>query len=234
MYKAILFDMDGTLLHMDQDKMLSFYTKQLMSALAPLGADPELMMRAFYSGVKAMIINDGSRTNAEAYWDAFGRVLGEDVAPFKQAADAFYYDGYEKVRDYVWVNQFARQAIDEAKQKGIRVVLATSPVFPRVAQVKRLGWAGFSENEFEIITDYESESFCKPNPQYFLSVCERLGVKPEECLMVGNDSSDDMRGASAAGLDCFLVTDCLIETDKYIWDGERGTFEELLEKIKRL
>ena len=234
MYKAILFDMDGTLLHMDQDKLISTYTKLLMGALLPLGAKPDLLLNGFYSGVKAMITNDGTKTNADAFWCELGRLLGGDMAPYEKAADAFYYDGYEKIRELTWENPWARKAVDTAKQKGIRVALATNPVFPRVAQIKRLEWAGFEENNFEIITDYESESFCKPNPKYFLSVCERLGVAPEECLMVGNDASDDMKGASAAGLDCFLVTDCLIETDKYIWDGERGTFEELLEKIKRL
>ena len=85
-----------------------------------------------------------------------------------------------------------------------------------------------------MITDYSSDSFCKPNPKYYLSICERIGVRPEECLMVGNDESDDMMGASAAGLDCYLVTDCLIPSDKFTWTGKRGTFSQLVEYLESI
>ena len=56
-------------------------------------------------------------------------------------------------------------------------------------------------------------------------------MSPSECLMVGNDTYDDMKGASEAGLDCYLATDCLIENEIYLWQGERGSFSGLLKKF---
>ena len=52
--------------------------------------------------------------------------------------------------------------------------------------------------------------------------------------MIGNDESDDMMGASAVGMDCFLVTDYLITCDTYKWEGECGTFEQLIDKLTAL
>ena len=54
------------------------------------------------------------------------------------------------------------------------------------------------ENDFDIITSYESDSYCKPNPMYYKSICERLGVEAENCLMIGNDEREDGFAAKAA------------------------------------
>ena len=69
--------------------------------------------------------------------------------------------------------------------------------------------AGLVPEDFEIYTTYEASTFCKPNPAYYLEVARTLGVKPEECLMVGNDATEDM-AAREVGMDVFLLTDCLI------------------------
>ncbi|MBQ7836879.1 MAG: HAD family hydrolase [Clostridia bacterium] len=86
---------------------------------------------------------------------------------------------------------------------------------------------GLSENDFDLITSYDSDCYCKPNPKYYLSICERMGVDPEDCLMIGNDEREDAYAANAAGLDTYLVTDCLIPNDEYATDCRRGTFEEM-------
>ena len=234
MYKAILFDLDGTLLHMDQNVFLANYTKALIGSILHLGADASVVKVAFYKGVEAMIANDGSRSNHDAFWEAFIQVVGGDRQEYIDTSDAFYLDGYDAVRAFTAVNPNAKEAVRAARASGAKVILATNPVFPRMAQLKRLSWGGLEESDFDLITDYESDSFCKPNPKYYLSICEHIGVSPEECLMVGNDASDDMKGATAAGMDCFLVTDCLIEDEGYIWQGARGTFTELTEKLKLL
>ncbi len=234
MYKAVLFDLDGTLLHMDQNVFISNYTKALIGSILPLGGEHSSVKRGFFSGVDAMIANDGSRSNHDAFWDTFMQIVGGDRQAYIDTSDAFYLDGYDRTREFTAVNPFAKEAIAAARSRGAKVVLATNPVFPRIAQIKRLKWGGLDESDFALITDYQSDSFCKPNPKYYLSICERIGVSPKDCLMVGNDASDDMKGASEAGMDCFLVTDCLIEEDGYIWQGARGSFAELTQKLGML
>ena len=234
MYKAILFDMDGTLLSVDHNDFIKVYTTELMKVMLSVGSDVATLTKGFYAGVHAMRYNDGRRINADAYWQEFGRVVGGDIERYRSETDAFYTGAYHKVHDVVSINPDARRAVEAAKAKGMKVVVATSPLFPHIAQVTRLNWAGFEESEFEFVTHYESEIFCKPSPSYFISVCERLGLEPSECLMVGNDVSDDMIGANATGLCCFLVTDYLIESPDNVWQSDRGTMAELADIIENM
>lgn len=234
MYKAILFDMDGTLHFMNPKQFLGVYLKELMAAIAPLGLDPDVVMKGFSAGIRAMRTNDGTRTNGDAYWDTFCAIVGGDAEEYKRVMARFYETTFDKTRETIKQNPDARRALDVAKRRGARVVLATSPLFPHLAQVKRLNWGGFEESEFEFITDHDSDSFCKPNPAYFTSVCQRLGLDASECLMVGNDVSDDMRGAEAAGLGCYLVTDDLLEDENDVWQGARGSMAELAEFIENM
>ena len=92
---------------------------------------------------------------------------------------------------------------------GYRLILATNPVFPKVATLKRMEWAGLSACDFELITTYESSHFSKPALGYFKEILDRSGLRADECLMVGNDTSDDISCADL-GMDVFLVTDDLI------------------------
>ena len=63
---------------------------------------------------------------------------------------------------------------------------------------------------------------------------ETLGVKAEECLMVGNDVREDMV-AQELGMQVFLLTDCLINRDdKDITAYPHGGFDELFSFIKNL
>ena len=231
-YKAILFDMDGTLLPMEYSTFFKGYFKLILGALVPInGDDPKALYEGFMKGIRAMDAADGTRSNKETFWNVFGQYIKGNVEEYIPVADAFYYNGFEKMRECVGENPLAVTAVELARAHGRKVVLATNPVFPRHAQVARATWVGLSENDFDLITDYDSDSHTKPQKEYYLSICERIGVRPEECLMIGNDESDDMMGASAVGMDCFLVTDYLITCDTYKWEGERGTFEQLIDKL---
>ena len=61
--KAIFFDLDGTLLPMDQELFVKTYLKYLAVKMAPHGYESEKFMKAMWNGVGAMIKNDGSVTN---------------------------------------------------------------------------------------------------------------------------------------------------------------------------
>ena len=89
-------------------------------------------------------------------------------------------------------------------------------------------------SDFEFITTFENSYSCKPNPRYYLEVAEKLGLSPEECLMVGNDVRDDMI-AETVGMKVFLLTDCLINVKNVdISSYPQGSFKELVEYTKTL
>lgn len=232
--KAVLFDLDGTLLPMDQDEFINAYFQELSKVACDEDTDKKAFVGMVWASTKAMIENDGSRKNVEAFWESFEKAAGKDCTTLKEKCDGFYTKEFHNVNVVTKGNPLAKKAVQLAKGKDRKVVLATNPMFPMDGQRTRISWIGLTEDDFEFITSYESDSFCKPNPKYYISICERLGVKPEECLMVGNDEREDMYAASSIGMNCFLVTDFMIEDKEHHWNGERGTFEDLIHKLESL
>ena len=95
-------------------------------------------------------------------------------------------------------------------------------------------WAGLDQNDFELFTTYENSRFCKPNVKYYEDILEKLELKAEECLMIGNDVREDMVTKSL-GMKVFLLTDCLINKDcEDISVYPHGGFAELFEFIKTI
>ena len=233
-YDAILFDLDGTLLPMDMNVFMKEYFKNLCANLSYLGLDAKTLTDCVWAGTAAMVKNDGKRKNGEVFWKTFQSLVKTDLSEAKNTCDEFYTKDFNKVRAATGENPLAKTAVEAARKASPKVVLATNPFFPRVGQLTRISWIGLSEKDFDIITSYESDSYCKPNPMYYISICERLGVEAENCLMIGNDEREDGYAAKAAGLDTYLVTDCLIENEKYPCDCRRGTFSEMCDFLHSL
>lgn len=232
--KAIFFDLDGTLLPMEQSYFISQYFNKLAGFGATLGIDPEKLIDGTIAGTGAMIHNDGSKTNREAFWDAYFDFVGEKRADLEELLDAFYLDGFKELREHTFENPMALKMIEVARGNGRKVVLATNPVFPMQAQLERISWLGLKAEDFDLITSYDNSRYCKPNPEYYREICAKIGVEPENCLMFGNDESDDMKGASAAGMECYLITDHRIMSENFMWMGERGSFDQALKMMERI
>lgn len=233
-YQAILFDLDGTLLPMELEGFAKAYFGALARELAPFGLPAEVLVRAIWGGTKEMMKNDGSRLNADVFWEMFcalTKLRREEVEPL---CDRFYDEGFHLARAATQPNPLATEAVRIARGKADKVVLATNPLFPMQGQRTRMSWLGLTPDDFDLVTCYASDRFCKPNPAYFDDVCRRIGVEPAACLMIGNDEKEDMACAAAAGIDGWLVTDCLLPCPEAPWQGPRGSFAEMVEMLKSL
>ena len=234
MLKAVLFDLDGTLLPMDQDTFMKDYFGRLIRRLAPLGYTAEGFLAAMKAGIAAMVTNDGSRTNEEAYWDAYTAVSGKEILNHMPVFEEFYNEEFDEVAAVCGCNPQAAELVDALHAKGLRVILATNPLFPAIATHSRVRWIGLEPEDFELITTFENSRFAKPNLKYFEEIMEKQGLLPEECVMVGNDVAEDMV-ARHLGLKVFLMTDCLINkpgTD--IDQFPHGSFPELMDFVRGL
>ena len=231
---TVLFDLDGTLLPMDQETFIKAYFGGLARKMQPHGYDSKALVDAIRSGTQAMIANTGERMNEEVFWDVFNNVLGREIGDDSKYFDEFYENDFCKVRESCGYNSKAAESVLKIKAQGFRVALATNPFFPSTATEQRISWTGLAANEFELYTTYENSHFCKPNPDYYREVIEKLGVMPEECLMVGNDVGEDMI-AKKLGMKVFLITDCLINrNNEDISKYPHGTFDELDQFVKTL
>lgn len=229
---TILFDLDGTLLPMDQDLFTTTYFKDLAVKLAPLGYDPHSLAGNIWAGVAAMVKNDGSRTNEAAFWEAFSHIYGENARDDAPVFEEFYAKEFQKAQKVCGFAPQAGETVRRLKEMGYRVVLATNPIFPAVATRTRIRWTGLEPEDFEFITTYENSHYSKPNPRYFQEVLDRIGCTPEECLMVGNDVTED-GAAKKIGIDVFFLTDCLINQEGRDISGEpHGSWGALMAYIQ--
>ena len=231
---TVLFDLDGTLLPMDQEVFVKTYLSLLAKKLAPHGYDPDALVKGVWAGTGAMIKNTSGRTNETVFWETFCALLGADARKDEPLFRDFYENEFSQVRTVCGFSPKAAETIALVKRKGLRTALATNPLFPAIATENRARWAGLDPADFELITTYENSTCCKPNPDYYREVLARLGVTAEECLMVGNDVDEDMM-AQELGMLVFLLTPCMISrkhTD--IARYPHGGFEELLALIENL
>lgn len=232
--KVILFDLDGTLLPMDQDTFIKAYLGGMAKKLAPHGYDPEQLVKAVYAGMKAMTTNDGSCTNEDAFWMAFTGILGERVKEDLPIFDDYYLNEFQDVKNICGFLPEAAETVRALKEKGFRVALATTPMFPSIATESRIRWAGLLPEDFEIFTTYENYHFCKPSLNYYKEVIEKLGVEPEECLMVGNDVGEDMI-TEELGMKVFLLpADLINKVGKDISKYPQGDLNDLMKFVETL
>ncbi len=234
MTKAILFDLDGTLLPMDQEAFVRDYLGRMAAFLAPHGYDPQLLTKALWAGTGAMVKNDGKTRNEDVFWYVFNSILGRDAKQDLALFEEFYRTEFQKAKDSCGFNPAAVEAIRQIKAMGYRLILATNPLFPDIATQSRIRWAGLNPEDFELITTYENSQFCKPNPDYYREILGKIALDGSQCLMVGNDVGEDMI-AGTLGMKTFLLTDCLInKTAEDITQYPHGSFPELLHYIRSL
>ena len=232
--RAIFFDLDGTLLPLDQDAFVNTYFAALIKAIAQRGYSPHRIKQALLLSTQAMVTNKGKKTNEFALIDAMVSVLGERILQDLDLFDDFYDCEFEQIKEICGCNPQAKETIRLAKEKGFLLVLATNPLFPRRATESRIRWAGLSPEDFDLITTYENFSFAKPNLDYYREILARMHLAPEDCLMVGNDVDEDMITAEL-GMSVFLLTDCLLNRSKTdISQFPHGSFKELMHLIEDL
>ena len=234
--KHILFDLDGTLLPMVQDEFVKFYMPLLAKSYMNAGVslDPKKFIGAVWAGYEAMVKNDGSRTNREAFWSYIEPELPIPTEESEKIALDFYADEFNQAICTTKPNPVSNQIVKRAKERGFETYLATNPVFPRCATMNRIRWAGLDAEDFKVITTYETCTYCKPNPEYFRGILEEFSLEPSECLMVGNDVAEDL-SIRSLGVKTYLVTDTMENKKNLPIDAEyMGTLDELLKFIETI
>lgn len=234
MITTIFFDLDGTLLPMDQEVFVKSYLGLLAKKMAPLGYDPEKLIKTIWAGTQAMVKNDGSRTNEAVFWSLFQDTFGQDARKDEPVFQQFYQVEFQQVAQVCGFDPQAAETIQAIQAMGKNLVLATNPLFPPIATQSRVRWAGLTPEDFSYITTYDNSCYCKPNPDYYREILGKLNLQAENCMMVGNDVGEDMV-ARELGMEVFLLTDCLINRDgRDISRYPHGSFPQLLSYLRSL
>jgi len=203
MIKAILFDLDGTLVQMPD----AVFKKQLFDGFMKIGESQGFDSKEFLNGVlkgyMAMQDNQSDKTNEQVFLDVF---------PYKvdpKVFDDFYRGEFNQIKNSIVLPLDLKDIFKQLKAKGLKLCIATAPMFPISSIEMRLGWVGLTASDFDFITSYDTTNRNKKHTEYYTQILKRLDVKAHEALMVGNNTDEDLVAAKV-GCPVILLTDQLL------------------------
>ena len=233
MIKAVFFDLDGTLLPLDEDVFIKLYFKLMSEKMCEYGFEPNELIHNIWNGTKLMYKNDGSISNEEVFWKYFQSVYGEEVLTNKAKFDEFYTNEFKQLKQACKDNMYAKEIVDFVNSHNLKCILSTNPIFPKVGTLTRMSFVDLKESDFDFITAYENFNYSKPNPKYFLELLNMYNLKPEEVILFGNNELEDAWCANQVGIKTYLVGDFIIKNDKLIQKAPIIKMDEIVNIIKK-
>ncbi len=226
-FKAILFDLDGTLIDVDLNQFIPGYLKLLANSVAHL-IPPKKMVPAILKASEFINNNDGKIPNEEVFSNVFFPVEGYEKDDIQPLFTKFYEEDFKELQKFTKKKPEARKVIQTAFNKNYKVVIATTPVLPLTAIEQRLDWAGIGDFPYDLITSIENSCATKPNLLYYQLIFKFLNLSAKECIMVGDEAKDMV--CAKLGSQTFLVnssnTNLTAETPEPTY---RGKLEKLME-----
>ncbi len=227
MIKAIFFDLDGTLTLMDKEIFMKNYIGLLAPRFSSL-ISPEKFAKQMSSSLKVMLNEpQEGKTNFQTFITDFTKGTGLTQSTIWPIFEDFYKQEFPDLRCLVKLSPYGNEVVEVAKSEGYLIGIGANPVMPLIAMEERVRWAELSPEIFNLIPSIETSHYCKPHPKFFLEMAEKLNVKPQECLMVGNHPIEDL-SALQVGMSTFYVG----EMSEEVETTYHGDLAELLHLLK--
>ena len=184
MYKAVLFDMDGTVLDTVGD-----LTDAINVSLEKFGfpARSQEEVKSFLGKGPAHFVNCAVPEGTDA-------ATKQQVLAFYEP----YYDSHCQIRTAPYPG--IMDLLKTLKARGIRLAVISNKQEPAVKALAEQHFAGL----LELAVGTSPRIRCKPDPSAVLAAMAELGVEKEETLYVG-DMDVDLNTARNAGIDCVGV-----------------------------
>ena len=233
MVKAVLFDLDDTLLGNPMETFLPAYFQALQAYVEDL-IPPERLMGELMKATEAMNRSRDERcTNEEAFAEVFYPGLGVERERVEAVFGRFYAEAFPRLQALTERRPAARALVEWALERGLQVAVATNPLFPRDPVEQRLAWAGVpvDEIDYDLVTTYENMHATKSDVSYYLEILNRLGRTPGDCLMVGDSWEMDVVPASSLGIHTYWVTEEKAPRRSDVTLAGQGSLEELWETV---
>lgn len=229
-YKAILFDLDATLLPFDQKEM----SREFFASTHDFEKDRGIpgFAEAFSYAFAQCKLNRGGCLNKEVFDRCFQEKL--KVCDLDALMDDFYTTSFTVTKKVLRYRGSEKAMLKTLRDSGKTIICATNPVFPMSATVTRMDWAGICPEDFDFVTLHTESTWCKPTPQYYLEILDRFNLAPEDVVMIGNDTLDDL-GALEAGIHTVLIDDFLINRGEInVNDCVRISYANFLYSVKKM
>lgn len=232
--KAVIFDLDGTLLPMDTNHFMNLYAKSITQAFDSF-EESEMIFPQIMTSIGVTVKDKNNKCNYDVFFDHFESHMPQSRDVYIPVFDKFYQSAFDQVRASTYVSNDIVKAVSILKEKGYRLIIATNPIFPMAANRRRIQWAGLEFNDFDHVTSFESNHFCKPHLEFYQEVLDHNDLRAEEVLMVGNDVQEDLC-IKALGASTYLINDHKIDRhpETAIQTDHQGSYNDFLHFVEGL
>ncbi len=239
MIKAVLLDLDDTLISTGIDTFFPLYLKELGRFVTnrnpALGTSETFIQQLMASFNCALGTYDPASSLHERLMQDFAARTSSSLADLEAVFNAFYNEQYPALRPHVRSRPSTARLLKWLSDHNYRVVVATNPGLPWLATSQRMAWGGIpaSNFHFELITCLEEMHFGKPSPEYYAEIVVRLDIHPCEAIMVGDSWNDDMVGAAGVGMHTFWITEDGAEPpDRSVTLNGHGSYEQFVAMVE--
>lgn len=209
MIKAILFDLDNTLI---ANPGLPFVQEYLRLGgehfFKTWGYDGFSRVAMRILGALSGVRPDPQVTNSQLGTQMIAEAAGCEFDTTAVELQSFYSETYRSLQSCITQMPEAIRVVEKLQAEGYAIVIATNPIYPAVAIRQRLQWGGFSPDldKYSFVTHADNMHFVKPSSAYYAEILARIGLEPDEAIMVGDDRKNDIRPAAALGMHTFHVS----------------------------
>ncbi len=210
MYSNIIFDLYGTLIDIRTDEYSLDFWRRAVQVFAMGGASfsPGELRTAYSKYVRRAYMREKLRHPTYKHLDVdllevFRKLyamkgLSPDEVQLRDTAYKFRKASTEHINLYDGVTEL----LEGLRAAGKKIyLLSNAQESFTIPEMDELGILGY----FDGIMISSEERVSKPQKQFFNKLLDKYNLKPEECLMVGNDMNSDMLGAESAGIDGLYI-----------------------------
>jgi putative hydrolase of the HAD superfamily len=220
--KAVLFDAGNTLVWLDHPYLVSLLADHGFSTSEDEILGAEYTAKLLLDELVRSGNGGDDATRGAIYFARIFGVLGVPESELNSLALKLY-ERHAQRNLWSLVRPGTEEALEGLREAGYRLAVISNADGRVEALLESVGLA----HHFEFVLDSAVVGIEKPDPRIFRLACERLGVRPEEALYVGDIYEIDVKGARSAGLRA-----CLIDPlDRWDFDCERITSLEDLREL---
>lgn len=207
MYRAVIFDLDGTLVQTEKLKAIS-YAKAVVE-IADVGVSESEVVEAFKDVVgrsrqevsSHLILRFGLEEQVRSRLTELG--VDREWQVLARTRLSIYdrmLEDPEILRSNQWPHNV--ELLKRVRKTHCRVGLATMSHCQQTRRV--LAILGFAD-DFDFVATRDDVEYPKPHPEIYFLVASELDVPPHECLVI-EDSPAGVEAATSAGMDVIAVT----------------------------
>lgn len=202
-FSTVIFDLDSSLFVSGAEEVKKLALEQTAELISREGFDKLALLSAMYKAERCLDQCDGSKTCEDALWELEASEVGGRLHLERINAASYWSGDFKELLGLLEPLAYAPGILRGLRKYGRKVVISSDPMFPEAAVTAKLGRLGVDSDAADLTVHSGNSRFGRGREEYYLGICEKLGVSPQECIIIGGGS---IIPAAGAGMQAVLVS----------------------------